>query len=90
MHIDGEFEGNIHSKNTVMIGKSGHVHGNIVSQKLIVSGKFEGIAESEVVEILPMGKIEGKVITPEFVIERKGIFIGESKITLKENEKQGK
>ncbi|PAF51041.1 polymer-forming cytoskeletal protein [Helicobacter sp. 13S00477-4] len=79
LHIDGEFEGNIHSKNTVMVGKSGLVSGEIHSQKLIVSGKFEGVVESEVVEILPLGKIDGKIISSELVIERKGIFMGESK-----------
>lgn len=79
LHIDGEFEGNIHSKNTVMVGKSGVVSGEIYAQKLIVSGKFNGTTESEVVEILPLGRIDGKIITSELVIERKGIFMGESK-----------
>lgn len=86
MHIDGEFEGNIHSKNTVMIGKSGIVKGDIYAQKLIVSGKFQGNTESNIVEIQPLGRIEGKVITPEFVIERKGIFVGESKIMQKDTQ----
>ncbi|PAF48187.1 hypothetical protein BKH46_02460 [Helicobacter sp. 12S02634-8] len=80
LHIDGEFEGNIYSKNTVMIGKSGLVSGNIYAQKLIVSGKLSGLIECEVVEILPLGHINGKIISSELVIERKGIFIGESKI----------
>lgn len=79
LHIDGEFEGNIHSKNTVMVGKSGVVSGEIYAQKLIVSGKFNGTTESEIVEILPLGRIDGKIITSELVIERKGIFMGESK-----------
>ncbi|PAF48674.1 polymer-forming cytoskeletal family protein [Helicobacter sp. 12S02232-10] len=79
LHIDGEFEGNIHSKNTVMIGKTGLVSGEIYAQKLIVSGKFNGTTESEVVEILPLGRIDGKIISSELVIERKGIFMGESK-----------
>ncbi len=90
LHIDGEFEGNIHSKNTVMIGKNGFVKGNIYAQKLIVSGKFEGNTQSSVVEILPMGRIEGKIITPEFVIERKGVFIGESKIMQKDAQAEKK
>lgn len=86
MHVDGEFEGNIHSKSTVIIGKNGIVKGNISAQKLVVNGKFQGDAQSSIIEILPMGKIEGKVITPEFVIERKGIFIGESKIVQKDTQ----
>ncbi len=90
LHIDGEFEGNIFSKSTVVIGKSGFVKGDIYAQKLIVSGVFQGNTESSVVEIQPMGKIEGKVVTPEFVIERKGIFVGESKIMQKNNQVEKK
>lgn len=71
-----------------MIGKTGNVKGNIFAQKLIVSGKFSGVVESSVVEILPMGRIEGKVTTPEFVIERKGVFVGESKSNSKETHQQ--
>ncbi|MCE3038451.1 bactofilin family protein [Helicobacter anatolicus] len=88
LHIDGDFEGNIYSKNTVMIGKTGNVLGNIFAQKLIVNGKFNGVTESSVVEILPTGRIEGRVITPEFVIERKGVFVGESKIVDKNKDRE--
>ena len=73
-----------------MIGKSGVVRGNIYAQKLIVSGKLQGDTESSVVEILPMGRIEGRVITPEFVIERKGIFVGESKATASKEQSKEK
>ena len=88
LHIDGEFEGEIHSKNTVIIGKSGVIKGSVYAQKFVINGKFFGNTESAVVEILPLGCIEGKVITPEFVIERKGIFIGESKIISKDNKQE--
>lgn len=80
LHIDGEFEGNINSKDTVMIGKSGIVHGEIQTNSLIVSGRFVGNVSSGVLEIKPQGRVEGTVATNEFVIERKGLFVGESKI----------
>ncbi|RDU59810.1 bactofilin family protein [Helicobacter marmotae] len=79
LHIDGEFEGNIHSKDTVMVGKSGLVHGDVKAASLIVSGRFIGSVTSNVLEIKPQGRVEGTVITSEFVIERKGVFMGESK-----------
>ncbi|PAF42034.1 polymer-forming cytoskeletal protein [Helicobacter sp. 11S03491-1] len=90
LHIDGEFEGNIQSKNIVMVGKSGFVSGEIYAQKLLVSGKFSGTTECDVVEILPMGRIDGKIISSELVIERKGIFMGESKTKQSLNEKTQK
>lgn len=87
LHVDGEFEGNILSKNTVMVGKSGIVSGEIYAQKLIVNGRFSGIAECESIEILPLGRIDGQIISSELVIERKGIFMGESKTKQGSNEK---
>lgn len=80
LHIDGEFEGTIHSKDTVMVGKNGIVRGDIESASLIVSGRFIGNITANVLEIKPQGRVEGTAATSEFVIERKGIFIGESKI----------
>ena len=80
MHIDGEIEGSIRSKSTVMIGKSGFVNGEVYANKLIVSGKLKGLTESESVEIASLGRFEGVITSTELVIEKKGVFIGESKI----------
>ncbi|MGX3043692.1 bactofilin family protein [Helicobacter sp. T3_23-1056] len=80
LHIDGEFEGKIDSKNTVMIGKSGQVDGEIYANKLVVSGKLKGLTESDTVEILSQGRFEGVITSTELVIEKKGVFIGESKL----------
>lgn len=80
LHIDGDFEGNINSKDVVMIGRSGVVNGEILAATLIVSGKFVGNVKSNTLEIKPQGRVEGTVSTSEFVIERKGIFMGESKL----------
>ncbi len=80
LHIDGEFEGKIDSKNTVMIGKNGYVNGEIYANKLVVSGKLKGLTESDTVEISSQGRFEGVITSTELVIEKKGVFIGESKI----------
>lgn len=80
LHIDGELEGSIRSKSTVMIGKSGFVNGEVYANKLIVSGKLKGSTESESVEIASLGRFEGVITSTELVIEKKGVFIGESKI----------
>lgn len=80
LHIDGEFEGKIDSKNTVMIGKNGYVNGEIYANKLIISGKLKGLTESDAVEISSQGRFEGVITSTELVIERKGVFIGESKV----------
>lgn len=87
LHIDGEFEGNIHSKDVVMVGKSGVVRGDVQANSLIVSGRFIGNVTSAVLEIKPQGRVEGTVRANEFVIERKGVFMGESKTRDSKNDK---
>lgn len=63
-----------------MIGKSGIVRGDMQTASLIVSGRFIGNVTSNVLEIKPQGRVEGIVVVGEIIIERKGVFIGESKI----------
>lgn len=70
----------IRSQNGITIGKNGGVGGEIYAQKLVVSGKFTGLCDCDVIEIMPQGRIDGQIITKELVIERKGYFVGESKI----------
>lgn len=78
-HTDGEFEGTIHSKNTVMVGKTGMIVGDVFAQKVIISGKVKGNVEAKAIEILANGRLEGTIVSDELVIERKGMFLGQSK-----------
>lgn len=83
-HTDGEFEGVIRSKNTVMVGKTGIITGDVFAQKLIISGKVVGNVEAKAIEILANGRLEGTIASDELVIERKGVFIGQSTNNSKE------
>jgi cytoskeletal protein CcmA (bactofilin family) len=79
LHIDGVFNGTVKSTDVVTIGKTGYVKGKIFAKTLIVNGLFEGEVDGNLVEILQNGKLNGTVISDEFVIEKSGIFEGESK-----------
>ena len=83
LHVDGYVDGRIKVGDTISIGKKGIAKGEISAKKAIISGLFEGNIESDVIEILSGGKIVGKILYKELIIEQKGIFIGES---LKKNE----
>lgn len=83
LHIDGEAEGKIKIDDSISIGKKGKVKGEIFAGKVTVTGEFEGNIESNVVEILSGGKVIGKIVCEDLIIEQKGIFIGES---LRKNE----
>ncbi|HIQ50632.1 MAG TPA: cell shape determination protein CcmA [Nautiliaceae bacterium] len=83
LHIDGYVDGKIKVGDAVSIGKKGIAKGEIFAKKVIVSGVFEGNIESDIIEILGGGKVVGKILYKELIIEQKGIFIGES---IKKNE----
>jgi cytoskeletal protein CcmA (bactofilin family) len=78
--IDGKFEGVIISSESLIIGKSGDVVGDIKVKNLIVSGKVDGIIKVKEATILPTGKILGKMEYSNLIIEKNGIFEGEGKI----------
>lgn len=80
LHIDGFFEGKITCHQIVSIGQGGHAKGEIIADKLVVSGKFNGKADCKIIEIMPHGRVDGEIITNELVIEREGFFVGESRV----------
>jgi len=80
LYIDGEFDGVIHSKKLITVGKSGKVKGEIYTDHLVVQGLVEGSIDSNRLEIMAAGTVLGSIMSGELVIEAKGHFEGESKI----------
>ncbi len=78
LFVDGEFDGIIHSKKDINIGKNGHVKGEVITQRLVVQGFIEGNISAQRVEIKANGKVSGTVEYEELVIEAKGILEGNS------------
>jgi cytoskeletal protein CcmA (bactofilin family) len=76
LHIDGAIEGNIKSESNISIGKEGKVKGDIKAKRLIITGKFEGKAECDEVEILKGGILNGEIFVKNLVIEKGGEFNG--------------
>ena len=77
LHVHGEFLGTINSKCTVSVEKTGYIEGEIVSKKLIVTGRFVGTAHCEEIKILASGKVIGRITYSTLVLERGGYFEGE-------------
>lgn len=78
MHIDGQFNGDIHSSNTVEIGKHGTLQGEVKAQKLVVAGKFLGNAECETIELMDGGNTKGKLTAANLAVDYNSSFQGES------------
>ncbi|MBN2340954.1 MAG: polymer-forming cytoskeletal protein [Deltaproteobacteria bacterium] len=90
VRIEGCFEGEVVSDDTLVIAPGGEVRGKIQVGHLVVTG---GVVDAEViaresVEILPDGKLVGEVTTPSFQIEKGAVFMGTSKMVSLEEDSE--
>ena len=77
VRIDGHFDGQIASQDTLIIGESGVVKGEIACEIIISSGKIEGnIVASQKVQLLKPAVLIGAVRAPSFSIEEGVVFHG--------------
>lgn len=79
VRIEGKFDGEILSDDTLVVASGGEVRGKLDVGTLIVTG---GLVEAEVnartcVELHPPGRLTGEVKTPSFQIERGALFQGQ-------------
>lgn len=80
MHIDGTFEGQLRSDSEVTIDKNGKVEGELIANRVIVSGEVNGTIKADMIDILPGGVVNGEIEAVNLIIEPKGIFEGVSKV----------
>jgi cytoskeletal protein CcmA (bactofilin family) len=78
VRIDGRFEGEIASENTLIVGESGHVEATIHSEVVIVSGEVRGdIHAKQQITLHKNARVFGKLHTQTFVVEEGARFSGE-------------
>jgi cytoskeletal protein CcmA (bactofilin family) len=77
LHIEGDVEGEIRVDDTVVVGASGRVKGQITARAVRVGGKVTGnVRGLERVEVLPSGSTEGDISAPRVVIAEGAFFKG--------------
>ncbi len=77
VRIDGHFDGQIASQDTLIIGECGVVKGEITCETIICSGKIEGnIVASQKVQLLKPAVLIGGVRAPSFSVEEGVVFHG--------------
>lgn len=77
VRIDGHFDGQIISQDTLIIGEGGVVKGEITCETIISSGKIEGnIVASQKVQLLNPAVLIGGVRAPSFSVEEGVVFHG--------------
>jgi cytoskeletal protein CcmA (bactofilin family) len=81
VHIDGTFTGEIHSKDTLIIGDGAKVEGDIDVGTLIIHGEVTGhLRARQVLELQGTARVKGTVLTPSLVVARGAIFEGTTKM----------
>jgi cytoskeletal protein CcmA (bactofilin family) len=75
--IDGQVDGEINAKDSVVIGESAVVTAQITAASIIVAGKVSGdITAGQRIEIRPSAKVLGNLTSPVLVVLEGAVFEG--------------
>lgn len=87
VHIDGTVTGDISVDNTLVIGKSGVVIGDVKAKNAIINGELQGSIVCDSLEVMKTGKLSKEVQAKNLTIDGKleGNIIGLETITILEN-----
>lgn len=85
VRIDGKFEGQVKTNDTLIVGETGDLNADVTAGVLIAKGKINGtIVASERVEIHSTSKIVGNIRAPSLKVEVGAVFDGHVDMTSKE------
>ncbi len=75
--IDGQIDGEINAKDSIVIGESAVVTAKINAASIILAGTVSGeITASQRIEIHPSAKVQGTLTTPKLVMHEGAVFEG--------------
>ena len=75
--IDGQIEGEIVAKDSILIGESAVVTAPIMATSIIVAGNVKGdIIGTRRIELRPSAKVSGRLIAPDLVVHKGAMFEG--------------
>jgi cytoskeletal protein CcmA (bactofilin family) len=86
VRIDGKFEGQVITEDTLIVGETGHLIAEISAGTVVCMGRVEGtVMASKKVEIHSTSKVVGHVKSPALYIELGGVLDGTCDMTGKES-----
>ena len=87
VHIDGKVLGDIIVNNTLVIGKSGMVRGEVKAKNAIINGKLEGSIICETLEVMETGEISKQIQADTMILDGTvtGHVIGLKSIEIQSN-----
>lgn len=71
IHIDGIVHGDVDVEESIVIGKSGKVFGNLRSKKIIISGEHKGKLECHTLEVTQSGVVSHEIKADEVISDGK-------------------
>lgn len=85
--FDGEVRGNIEC-NQLIVGKNGHVFGDIKAEQVVVFGKVQGTIHCEKIALKSGAEVRGDIFHSGIAIEMGASFLGRSESLRPESESQ--
>ena len=86
VRIDGKFEGEVITEDTLIVGETGHLVAEVSAGTVICMGRVEGtVMASKKIEIHSTSKVIGNVKTPALYIELGGVLDGTCHMNGKES-----
>jgi len=87
IHIDGNVLGNIMVSNTLVIGKSGVVEGDVEAKNVIINGELKGTIKCDNLEVMKTGKVSTHIEAKHLILDGQiqGEIIGLESIQVLEN-----
>ena len=86
VRIDGKFEGQVITEDTLIVGETGHLKAEISAGTVVCMGRVEGtVIASKKIEIHSTSKVVGNVKSPAIYIELGGVLDGSCDMTGKES-----
>ena len=85
VRIDGKFEGQVFTDDTLIVGETGNLIAEISAGTIICMGRIEGtLLASKKVEIHANSRVIGNIKSPALYIELGGVLDGTCDMTAKE------
>lgn len=82
VRIEGQAKGEIHCEGTVFIDEGADVDARIVAANVMAAGRLQGdLTCHGRLQILPTGRVTGKVATSTLVIQEGAVYEGELRMT---------
>jgi len=88
VRIDGKFEGQVNTDDTLVIGETGDMKADITVGTLVCKGQLHGeVVATKKIEMHPASKITGNIRTPALSIELGAVLDGHLDMTGRESER---